>query len=135
MEERFGLALREQLMCGFHVHVSVDSPDEGVAVLDRISIWLPTPDRTVRELAFLAGQGYRLCKFPLSGVETLANSRTDRGTGISGPWSQFWNNLGDRRSTLSAALNRLGERSLEVFPVQRATMKGRLCRPFNSLSR
>ncbi|MFF1252651.1 glutamate--cysteine ligase [Pseudarthrobacter sp. NPDC058329] len=42
MEERFGLALREQLMCGFHVHVSVNSPDEGVAALDRIRIWLPT---------------------------------------------------------------------------------------------
>jgi carboxylate-amine ligase len=41
MEERFRLALREQLMCGFHVHVSVDSPEEGVAVLDRIRIWLP----------------------------------------------------------------------------------------------
>jgi carboxylate-amine ligase len=41
MEERFGLALREQLMCGFHVHVSVDTPEEGVAVLDRIRIWLP----------------------------------------------------------------------------------------------
>jgi glutamate---cysteine ligase / carboxylate-amine ligase len=42
MEDRFGVALREQLMCGFHVHVAVDSPDEGVAVLDRIRIWLPT---------------------------------------------------------------------------------------------
>ncbi len=41
MEERFGLALREQLMCGLHVHVSVDSPEEGVAALDRIRIWLP----------------------------------------------------------------------------------------------
>lgn len=41
MEERFGLILREQLMCGFHVHVSVSSDDEGVAVLDRIRIWLP----------------------------------------------------------------------------------------------
>ncbi|TLM72630.1 glutamate--cysteine ligase [Pseudarthrobacter sp. NamB4] len=42
MEDRYGVALREQLMCGFHVHVAVDSPDEGVAVLDRIRIWLPT---------------------------------------------------------------------------------------------
>jgi carboxylate-amine ligase len=41
MEERFGLPLREQLMCGFHVHVSIDSPEEGVAVLDRIRVWLP----------------------------------------------------------------------------------------------
>lgn len=41
MEERFGQPLREQLMCGFHVHVSVNSSEEGVAVLDRIRIWLP----------------------------------------------------------------------------------------------
>jgi carboxylate-amine ligase len=41
MEERFGLILREQLMCGFHIHVGVESDEEGVAVLDRIRIWLP----------------------------------------------------------------------------------------------
>ncbi|MDJ0356292.1 glutamate--cysteine ligase [Paenarthrobacter sp. PH39-S1] len=41
MRERFGLIHREQLTCGFHVHVSVASDEEGVAVLDRIRIWLP----------------------------------------------------------------------------------------------
>jgi len=41
MQSRFGLTLREQLTCGFHVHVAVDSPEEGVAVLDRIRPWLP----------------------------------------------------------------------------------------------
>jgi carboxylate-amine ligase len=41
MSERFGLTLREQLTCGFHVHVSVASDEEGVAVLDRIRPWLP----------------------------------------------------------------------------------------------
>ncbi|WP_457972553.1 glutamate--cysteine ligase [Arthrobacter sp. D1-17] len=41
MEERFGLILREQLMCGFHIHVSISSAEEGVAVLDGIRIWLP----------------------------------------------------------------------------------------------
>lgn len=41
MEVRFGQPLREQLMCGFHVHVSVNSSEEGVAVLDRTRIWLP----------------------------------------------------------------------------------------------
>lgn len=30
----------EQLSCGCHVHVSVESPAEGVAVLDRIRVWL-----------------------------------------------------------------------------------------------
>ncbi|MDQ6752893.1 MAG: glutamate--cysteine ligase [Actinomycetota bacterium] len=41
MMARFGLLLKEQLTCGFHVHVSVESEEEGVAVLDRIRVWLP----------------------------------------------------------------------------------------------
>ena len=41
MRERFGLTLDEQLTCGFHVHVGIESVDEGVAVLDRIRPWLP----------------------------------------------------------------------------------------------
>jgi carboxylate-amine ligase len=36
MLERFGLTAQEQLTCGFHVHTFIESPDEGVAVLDRI---------------------------------------------------------------------------------------------------
>jgi carboxylate-amine ligase len=36
MLERFGLTAQEQLTCGFHVHTSIESQDEGVAVLDRI---------------------------------------------------------------------------------------------------
>ena len=41
MEERFGLIASDQLTCGCHVHVSVDGDEEGVAVLDRIRVWLP----------------------------------------------------------------------------------------------
>lgn len=41
MQERFGSTFREQLTCGCHVHVAVESDAEGVAVLDRIRIWLP----------------------------------------------------------------------------------------------
>lgn len=41
MIEMFGLTAREQLTCGQHIHVSVNSPDEGVAALDRIRSWLP----------------------------------------------------------------------------------------------
>jgi glutamate---cysteine ligase / carboxylate-amine ligase len=40
MAARFGLTLREQLTCGFHVHVLINSVEEGVAVLDRIRVWL-----------------------------------------------------------------------------------------------
>lgn len=36
MLERFGLTAYEQLTCGFHVHTSVESPEEGVVVLDHI---------------------------------------------------------------------------------------------------
>jgi len=41
MGNEFGLISREQLTCGFHVHVSIESPEEGVAVLDRMRHWLP----------------------------------------------------------------------------------------------
>ncbi|MBT2549428.1 glutamate--cysteine ligase [Arthrobacter sp. ISL-65] len=41
MAARFGLTFQEQLTCGFHVHVRIRSADEGVAILDRIRIWLP----------------------------------------------------------------------------------------------
>jgi len=40
--ERFALTAAEQLTCGCHVHVAVGDDEEGVAVLDRIRIWLPT---------------------------------------------------------------------------------------------
>ncbi|MFJ6418876.1 glutamate--cysteine ligase [Paeniglutamicibacter sp. NPDC091659] len=40
--EKYALTAREQLTCGLHVHVSVGSDEEGVAVLDRIRAWLPS---------------------------------------------------------------------------------------------
>ncbi|MFJ8936765.1 glutamate--cysteine ligase [Streptomyces sp. NPDC102365] len=40
MVENFGLPAQEQLVCGCHIHVSVESDDEGAAVLDRIRPWL-----------------------------------------------------------------------------------------------
>jgi carboxylate-amine ligase len=41
MVEQFGMTGSEQLTCGCHVHVAIESDDEGVAVLDRIRTWLP----------------------------------------------------------------------------------------------
>lgn len=40
MARRFGLTTSEELTCGCHVHVAIDSADEGVAALDRIRPWL-----------------------------------------------------------------------------------------------
>jgi carboxylate-amine ligase len=41
MATRFGITAAEQLTCGFHVHVEISSDEEGVAVLDRLRVWLP----------------------------------------------------------------------------------------------
>uniref|UniRef100_UPI002027DDC8 carboxylate-amine ligase n=1 Tax=Actinotalea sp. C106 TaxID=2908644 RepID=UPI002027DDC8 len=38
---RFALTAREQLTCGCHIHVGVESDEEGVQVIDRIGPWLP----------------------------------------------------------------------------------------------
>ena len=39
--ERYGTTAAEQLTCGCHVHVAVESDEEAVAVLDRIRVWFP----------------------------------------------------------------------------------------------
>jgi carboxylate-amine ligase len=39
--DKFGLIAEEQLTCGCHVHVQIESEAEGVAVIDRIRGWLP----------------------------------------------------------------------------------------------
>ena len=39
--DKFGITAAEHLVSGCHVHVSVDSDDEGVGALDRIRVWLP----------------------------------------------------------------------------------------------
>jgi carboxylate-amine ligase len=40
MGEQFGMTARESLSCGCHVHVGVESREEGVAVIDRVRPWL-----------------------------------------------------------------------------------------------
>jgi glutamate---cysteine ligase / carboxylate-amine ligase len=41
MAARFGPTAQEALTCGCHVHVSVESDEEGIAAIDRIRVWLP----------------------------------------------------------------------------------------------
>jgi len=41
MLDTFGLTAHEMLTCGCHVHVGVEDDEEGVAVLNRIRVWLP----------------------------------------------------------------------------------------------
>jgi glutamate---cysteine ligase / carboxylate-amine ligase len=41
MVELYAAVADQQLACGMHVHVSIESADEGVQVIDRIRSWLP----------------------------------------------------------------------------------------------
>jgi carboxylate-amine ligase len=41
MVETFGQVARRGTTCGMHVHVAIDSPEEGVGCADRIAPWLP----------------------------------------------------------------------------------------------
>jgi carboxylate-amine ligase len=41
MAARYGITPLQCMTCGLHVHVSIRSAEEGVAVLDRIRVWLP----------------------------------------------------------------------------------------------
>jgi carboxylate-amine ligase len=56
MLETFGLTAEELLTCGCHVHVSIEDDEEGIAVLDRIRVWLPVLTALTTNSPFWAGQ-------------------------------------------------------------------------------
>jgi carboxylate-amine ligase len=56
MLEAFALTAREMLTCGCHVHVSVADDDEGIAVLNRIRIWLPVLTALTANSPFWQGE-------------------------------------------------------------------------------
>ncbi len=75
LTERYGLTAMEQLTCGCHVHVSVEDDDEGVAVLDRIRIWLPillalsanSPYWQGRDTGYASFRSQAWTRFPTAG--------------------------------------------------------------------
>ncbi len=56
MADTFGLTAADQLTCGCHVHVSVEGDEEGVAVLDRIRVWLPVLTALTANSPFWLGE-------------------------------------------------------------------------------
>ncbi|MBG6181356.1 carboxylate-amine ligase [Arthrobacter sp. CAN_A1] len=68
MRELYGLALADHLTCGFHVHVSIDSAEEGVAILDRIRVWLPVLLALSTNSPFWNGldSGYASYRYPMN---------------------------------------------------------------------
>ncbi|MFJ2091394.1 glutamate--cysteine ligase [Streptomyces sp. NPDC087901] len=84
LAEKFGLTTQEQLTCGCHIHVSVDSDEEGVGVLDRVRPWLPVVLALSANSPFWQGQdtaydSYRSRiwgRWPSAGpVETFGSAR------------------------------------------------------------
>ncbi|KQZ07903.1 hypothetical protein ASD19_11780 [Microbacterium sp. Root53] len=65
IEDGYAGMARATLECGFHVHTGIDSPDEGVAVLDRIRVWLPLFLALSANSAFREGEdtGYASFRF------------------------------------------------------------------------
>jgi len=63
MADTFGLTAAEALTCGCHVHVSVDGDEEGVAVLDRIRVWLPVLTAFTANSPFWAGRDTAYASF------------------------------------------------------------------------
>lgn len=82
MTTRYGLTAREQLTCGCHVHVGVDSDEEGVAVLDRIRIWLPvlaalgsnSPFSQGVDTGYASFRGQAWSRWPLTGPLEILGS-------------------------------------------------------------
>ncbi len=54
--ERFGVTANEVLSCGCHVHVGIASEEEGVAVIDRMRVWLPVLLAISANSPFTGGQ-------------------------------------------------------------------------------
>ncbi|MDH2416614.1 glutamate--cysteine ligase [Nocardioides sp. CER19] len=56
MVETFGETARNGSTCGTHVHVAIDSPEEGIGVIDRIAPWLPVLVAVGANSPFAAGR-------------------------------------------------------------------------------
>lgn len=75
MQDRYQVVARQHLTCGLHVHVAVESDEEGVAVLDRVRTWLPVVAALSANSPFSGGEdtgyaSYRLqslARWPSSG--------------------------------------------------------------------
>lgn len=82
LTERFGQTAQEQLTCACHVHVSVESDEEGVAVLDRIRNWLPvlaalsanSPFWQGRDTGYASYRTQSLGRWPMTGPADIYGS-------------------------------------------------------------
>ena len=70
--------------CGMHVHVAIESDEEGVGCLDRIAPWLPVLLAMSTNSPFFDGPGHRLRLLADPALVALAERRPDRGVRVAG---------------------------------------------------
>ncbi|PAZ10944.1 carboxylate--amine ligase [Streptomyces sp. SA15] len=63
MAEQYGIATQEQMVLGCHVHVSVESDEEAVAVVDRIQPWLSVLSALSANSPFWQGKDTRYSSY------------------------------------------------------------------------
>lgn len=89
MVREFGVTGRDTLACGMHVHVEIASPDEGVAVLDRVRPWLPvllaisanSPFADGHDTGYASYRTQSWSRWPSAGpTGTFGSVQTYRGT-------------------------------------------------------
>lgn len=92
MATRFGITTDEHLTCGCHLHVSVTSGAEAVAVLDRIRAWLPallaisanSPYWQGRDTGFASYRAQAIGRWPCSGPTDVFGSAAQYHRLVSG---------------------------------------------------
>ena len=86
------MVAREQITCGFHVHVSIESREEGVGVLDRIRPWLPvllalsanSPFWKAENTGFASYRTQMWSKWPTAGPTDVFGSAAGYDRAIAG---------------------------------------------------
>ena len=80
--EKYGSTSAEQLTCGCHVHVSVESDEEAIGALDRMRIWFPallaitgnSPFWQGRDTHYSSYRSQVVARWPSSGTPDLFGS-------------------------------------------------------------
>jgi hypothetical protein len=77
MVDEFGEISREAGTCGMHVHVGIESREEGIGIIDRMRPWLPAGAGPQRQLALRRGPRQRVRVVAVPGLVPLAHGRRD----------------------------------------------------------
>ena len=63
LEQTFRMLAWELFICGCHVHVGIDEPEDAIAVMDRCRPWLPTLLALSANSPFWQGVDSRYCSY------------------------------------------------------------------------